>query len=285
LKKLPYQRRKEILEILKQNDYADLKHLSERFEVSYMTIHRDIEELQRIGAVFRVYGGAKINAVPNGKDRKLGTYSLPVSADLTIEERFNESREYKQIIAQKASTLVQDGDIIGMDPSTTTLHMCSYINNMNLTVFTSSLMVALQLSSSPSVKVILSGGRLRNPSLSLLSLGPQSGTLGVHMKMCFLSSKSISFKEGLTDLTFEEPETKRFMVQNSEKVYVMMDHTKIGKVANFHVLDYQDMTAIITDSAKEMTQEQLAILKEYQEKGVDIIFADGEYSDLSGRGE
>ncbi|GHV62213.1 DeoR family transcriptional regulator [Spirochaetia bacterium] len=275
MKKLPYLRRKEILEILKRNDYVDLRHLSEQFDVSYMTIHRDIEELQRKGEVLRVYGGAKMNAQTDRTNGKL-VYPSQISTDLTIEERFNESRDFKQMIAQKAAAFVRDGDIIGMDPSTTTLHMCSYISHMNITVFTTSLMVALQLSSSPTVKVILAGGQLRKPSMSLLSLSPQTANPGVHMKMSFLSSKAISFKEGLTDLTVEEPESKRLLAQHSEKVFVLVDHTKIGKVANYHALNYQEMTSIITDSATEMSQEQMDCLREYREKGVNVIFADSE---------
>lgn len=276
MKKLPYLRRKEILEILKQSDYVDLRNLSERFAVSYMTIHRDIEELRRSGEVLRVYGGAKMNAQPDGKNGQFLYPPLKVSTDLTIEERFNQAREFKQMIAGKAASFVKEGDIISLDPSTTTLHMCSHISHMNITVFTTSLMVALQFSSSPTVNVILAGGVLRKPSLSILSPGPQNSLLGVHMKTCFISAKALSFKEGLTDLTLEEPESKRLLAHHSERIVVLADHTKIGKVANYHVIDYRDMTAIITDTAGEMDDEQMNCLRQYREKGVEVIFSDEE---------
>jgi DeoR/GlpR family transcriptional regulator of sugar metabolism len=275
MKKLPYLRRKEILEILKQNEYVDLRHLSRRFDVSYMTIHRDIEELQRTGEVFRIYGGAK-KSNQGESDKAHLVYPPSVNCDLTIEERFNESLKMKQMIARKAASYVHEGDIIGMDASTTTLHMCSCIGHMNITVFTTSLMVSLQLSSYPSVKVILAGGQLRKSSLSVLTLNQQIANCGIYMNKCFLSSKALSFKEGLTDITMEEPESKRLLTAHSKEVFVLADYTKIGKVANYCVINYKDMTAIITDSLGTMDQMQVDCLDEYRKNGVNVIFAESD---------
>lgn len=273
IKKLPYVRRKEILDILKQNDFVDLRCLSEQLAVSYMTIHRDIEELERTGEVSRVYGGVKISG---GKEKTAKETSFPfkLSTDLTIEERFDELIESKRMIARKAASLVREGDIIGMDPSTTTLHMCAYIGNMNITVFTTSLMVALQLSSSPSVKIILTGGLLRKPSMSLRAFNPQFADLGIHLNKCFLSSKAISFKNGLTDLTIEEPESKRLLARHSMETFVLVDHSKIGNTANYRVMDFSEMTAIITDSSKTLNRDQLDCLDNYREHKVQILFSD-----------
>jgi DeoR/GlpR family transcriptional regulator of sugar metabolism len=273
LKKLPYVRRKEILDILKQNDFVDLRCLSEQLAVSYMTIHRDIEELERAGEVSRVYGGVKISG---GKEKPGEETPFPfkLSTDLTIEERFNKLTESKRMIAKRAASLVKEGDIIGMDPSTTTLHMCAYIGGMNITVFTTSLMVALQLSSSPSVKVILTGGLLRKPSMSLRAFNPQFADLGIHLNKCFLSSRAISFKDGLTDLTIEEPESKRLLVRHSAETIVLVDHSKIGHTANYRVIDFSEMAAVITDSSKTMNRDQLDCLDKYREHKVQILFSD-----------
>jgi DeoR/GlpR family transcriptional regulator of sugar metabolism len=273
LKKLPYVRRKEILDILKQNDFVDLRCLSEQLEVSYMTIHRDIEELERAGEVSRLYGGVKISD-REGKTGEGTPFPFKLSTDLTIEERFHELIESKRMIAKKAASLVREGDIIGMDPSTTILHMCAYIGDMNITVFTTSLMAALQLSSSPTVKIILTGGLLRKPSMSLRAFNPQFADLGIRLNKCFLSSKAISFQDGLTDLTIEEPESKRLLVRHSAETFVLVDHTKIGNTANYRVIDFSEMTAIIVDSSKMLNRDQLDCLDRYREHKVRIIFSD-----------
>jgi len=76
--------------------------------------------------------------------------------------------EFKQSIAAKAAELVEDGDVIAMDPSTATLHMCSYLKDKNIGVVTPSLSVALQFSNTKNVQVILPGGNLRKSSLSVV---------------------------------------------------------------------------------------------------------------------
>jgi DeoR/GlpR family transcriptional regulator of sugar metabolism len=275
LKKLPYARRQEILEILKQEDYVDLKRLSEQFDVSYMTIHRDIEELERNGEVDRVYGGVKIAAGQGNSpaDEKEALSPLLRNTDLTIEERFKQQKDCKQAIAKRAASYVREGNIIGMDPSTTTLHMCSYIQHMNITVVTTSLMVALQLSSSPTVKIVMPGGRLRKRSMTLRPYNPQTSDLGLYLDMCFLSSKALSFPEGLTDLTAEEPESKRLLVRHSSQVFVLADHTKIGDVGHFRVLKPEEMTCIITDRRSVMRPHERSCLEAYAGAGVEVVFA------------
>lgn len=57
-----------------------------------------------------------------------------------------------------AARLCKGRDVIAIDPSTTTLHMCSYLQNRKIIVVTTSISVALQFASSKSVDVILCGG-------------------------------------------------------------------------------------------------------------------------------
>jgi len=273
MKKLPYARRNEILEILKKHDYVGIKNLSQQFDVSYMTIHRDIEEMEKSGEVFRVYGGVKIagqaeQSIPEE------TVVLGLSKDLTIEERFNVQLKSKQLIAKKAASFVQEGDTIGMDPSTTTLHMCTHISKMNITVVTNSIMVALQFSSSPAVKVIVLGGSLRKSSLTLSNYGLVEGDMGIYLDKCFISAKALSYEEGLTDLTMEEPYSKRHIINQSSSVFVLADHTKIGKVSSFRVIRHNLMTGIITDSKAKMSSKQIDVISKYKDSGVNVFFAE-----------
>ena len=60
MKTLPYARKQEILEMLKENEFVDVDQLSKKFEVSYMTINRDLKELEESGAVSRVYGAGAV---------------------------------------------------------------------------------------------------------------------------------------------------------------------------------------------------------------------------------
>lgn len=273
MKRLPYVRRREILEILKEQDHIDLSELSKQFDVSYMTIHRDIEYLKKNGEVERVYGGVvradEENETPY-QAKALPGPNLP-SVDLTIEERFHINRESKDAIAKQACSYIKDGDVIGMDAGTTILHMCGYLNHRNITVVTNSISVALQFSTSQTVNVILLGGNLRKASLTMIGPLVQQQEKFINLNKCFISSKALSFEEGLTDVTMEEPETKKSLIRRSKEVFVLADHTKIGEVSSYMVCGHESISHIITDSRELMSPEKMECLENYKSKNVEVI--------------
>lgn len=283
MRKLPFARRQEIIEMLKKADYVDADQLSKQFDVSYMTINRDLQELDEQGIIKRVRGGAHAvnkSLYPHNPVNydyeggvKLGKKIAPYF-DLSIEERFNLSKEKKQKISEYAASLVDDGDVIGMDPSTTILHMCSFLMNKRITVVTTSLMVALQFASSNTVTVILPAGRLRKRSISIIDSGLDETLNKVHMDKCFISSHALSENEGLMDLTMEESDAKRKLISRSSKVYVLVDNTKIDKTASFNICKPDKMDYLITNSKSTLTSEQVECLKNYEDAGVNIVYTE-----------
>jgi DeoR/GlpR family transcriptional regulator of sugar metabolism len=269
MKKLPYVRRREILEILKKQDCVDINQLSQQFDVSYMTIHRDIEYLKKSGEVSRIYRGVAKTDNGSGKLEEV----LVMPTDLTIEERFKINMSSKNAIAKKAASYVKEGDVIGMDAGTTILHMCGYLSDMNITVVTNSISVALQFSSSTTVNVIMLGGMLRKASLTMIGPLLTEAERYLNLSKCFISSKALSFEQGLTDVTMEEPETKKSLIRRSNEVFVLADHTKIGEVSSFMVCDYTSISHIITDSPEIMTAKQTECLEKFEKKGVEVIYA------------
>lgn len=270
---MPYVRKREILEAIKKNDCVDIAELSKRFDVSQMTIHRDLRELEESGEVSRVYGGAKaVNRQDSEANPTSGGAEL-LRVDIPIEERFKKSLEFKQAIAAKAAELVQDDDVIAMDPSTTTLHMCSYLKDKNICVVTPSLSVALQFSNTKNVQVILLGGSLRKSSLSVVGTQMNEILDRMVINKCFLSSHAFSFENGLTDYTLEESEVKRNLIASSNKVYVLVDHTKIGRDASYVACNYKNIDTVFTDSDKNMENWQLECLHKYEEAGVKVVYS------------
>lgn len=267
MKKLPYARRQEILELLKQQDYANVSQLSKRFDVSYMTIRRDIEKLEQSGEVSRIYGGVK---KADQTEREESAPPLRVLADLTIEERFKVEMKSKQAIAKKAASFVKEGEIIGMDSSTTTLHMCSYLSKLHITVVTNSMSVALQFSGSTTVNVVVVGGILRKPALTLLGTHVHEMLQHFNLDKCFLSATALSFQDGLCDLSMEEPAAKRSLIGRSRETYVLVDATKVGKSAPFVACNHSRMTAIITDPWEGMSDQQRVCLEQYKAAGVKV---------------
>lgn len=285
MKKLPYVRKREILEMLKENEFINIDELSKKFDVSYMTINRDLRELEEGGVVSRIYGGVK--AVPQqdpilNKSQVTGSENVKLVksninndslVDLPIEERFDQELSFKQTIADKAASIIQDGDVIALDPSTTTLQLCSSLQDRNIVVVTPSLNVALQFSNSKSVQIIMPGGTIRKSSLSMVGWHMNELLKWLVIDKCFLSSHAFSFDKGLTDLTLEESEAKRNLLNHSKETYVLVDHTKIAKEASFVVCNYKNINTIFTDEKKHMDEKQQECLSKYEENGVKVVYS------------
>jgi len=260
--------------MIQENDCVDIAELSKRFEVSQMTIHRDLRELEESGEVSRVYGGAKAVARQETEpDAPQDDGSELLHADLPIEERFKRSLEFKRAIAAKAAALVEDGDVIAMDPSTTTLHMCSYLKDRHFSVVTPSLSVALQCSNMKNVQVILLGGTLRKSSLSVVGTQMNEMLDWMVINKCFLSSHAFSYSTGLTDFTMDEAAVKRNLIASSQKVYVLVDHTKIDREASYVACNYRNIDMIFTDAERFMDERQRECLRKYEAAGVEVVYS------------
>lgn len=280
MKRLPYARQQKILEqlnSLEQHECLKIEELARDFNVSNMTIYRDIEQLEKSGDAQRVHGGVR----PAGREfpeaEETSALSspgiLPAYRDSTIEERFRREIESKRAIAQAAAGYVHDGDVIAIDPSTTTLCMCSCLMEKRITVVTTSINVVLQFASSKTVSVILCGGTIRKSALSVVGPLVPEVLNRVRISKCFVSSHAFAYEQGLTDMTMEECEAKRHLMRGCREVYVLLDHTKINQYAPFVVCTPLDINMIITDSKASQDREKRAILRKCADDGVSIVYA------------
>lgn len=281
IKELPYTRQQQILERLNKSDCVKINQLAKDFNVSQMTIYRDIVQLEKSGDALRVYGGVKAaNKVqqPESEEEEIPqNVTVPVAlqpySDITIEERFQKEATAKRAIAKVAASYVKDGDIIAIDPSTTTLLMCAYLQNRKIIVVTTSIHVALQFASSKSVDVIMVGGLLRKSALSVVGTFLPSVLGQIRINKCFISSHAFTAEHGLTDRTMEECDAKRHIINSSNELYVLLDHTKIGSYGPFVVCNVKDIDKIITDSSTQKTEEGKEIMQQCINAGCEVIYA------------
>ncbi|WP_372802388.1 DeoR/GlpR family DNA-binding transcription regulator, partial [Lutibacter sp.] len=138
-----------ILDKIKLNRKVLSSNLSTELHVSEDTIRRDLNELSLNGLIKKVHGGA----LPI--DNKAPSY----------EERSNYNLEEKNIIAKKAVKLIKEGQVIIMSGSTTNLQLAKIIpSDINATIYTYSLPIAIQLTEHPSIEIIFIGGKLNKPA-------------------------------------------------------------------------------------------------------------------------
>lgn len=256
----PEQRRVKIIEILKRHDFVDYTYLKDMFNVSEMTIRRDIEQLVKTGEAVRVYGGAKLQ--------------IERGYEASIQERLNTNHLEKQSLAEEAAKQINDGDVIALDGSTTALEVSKLIKDRkDLTVITNNISIAIELATSPDITTVLLGGFVRGSSLSLVGAMVEQTLASFYIDKAFISSKALNDKEGLTDITMEEGQAKQAMIDKANHVYVLVDHTKLGNLSFFQVLNIDEIDTVITDQVKPLTTEQTAIIHNLQANGIQVLIA------------
>ncbi|GEA14473.1 MAG: DeoR family transcriptional regulator, fructose operon transcriptional repressor [Moorella sp. (in: firmicutes)] len=253
------ERKQKIIEILEQTPAVRVAELSDLFQVSEVTIRRDLQELEAAGLLKRTHGGAVSIAT--------------ASFEPTLTEKEEEHLAEKKAIAQAAINLIADGDTILLDAGSTTLQLARLLKANKkhpLTVVTNALNVAWELAFIETIDLILTGGHLRHSTLS--SVGPiADNTLqGLYVDKVFLATNGLDVERGLTTPNIYEAQTKQKMVKAGREVIVLADHSKFGRISLGLICPVTAVNRVITDPGAPV--EDLERLKE---RGVEVIVAGG----------
>ena len=228
------ERRQAIVAALEEAGQLSVAELSERFDVSDVTIRGDLQALSEQGLVLRVRGGA------------MATTALP---ELSYDVRQQLNAAQKARIGQMAATFVHNGDTIVIDASTTAQAIVPFLpQQAELTVVTNSLKVAIALLSFPQVNVLMPGISLRRESISLVGSIEDTAIAGIHIRIGFFGARAFTIEEGMTDVNLDEVRTKRDLVLRCKQVVGVIDARKWGKVATATFASLDEIDTIISDS-------------------------------------
>lgn len=246
------ERQEQIAQIVAEEGRARVTELARRFGVSAVTIRKDLLVLEGEGRLVRAHGGA---IAPR-------TASRP---ELAFDVRERLQRSEKSRIGAAAAALVQDGDSIVFDASTTALSVARHLKEREdwhqLTVVTNSIRIAMELAGHPGITVLLLGGRVRWEALSVV--GPLGDAVfrRVNVQKAFVGAVGLTLEAGLSDAMEEEAQIKRSMVAAAHEIYALVDHTKWGRVASASFCRLDRISAVITDDeAPEDMVAQLVAL-------------------------
>ena len=254
----PLDRRQQILKDIDLLDDNMIPTLSQKYGVSEMTIRRDLQALEDSGVIRRTYGGA-------------------VRWPQAPAEPMVVAREKRQMLAtaQKAAIaryaareLVGDGDSIVIEGSTTVTGMVSHITDRrDLTVVTNSLYTAEELRRRmpASATLLCAGGIIRPESSTFVGPVAERFFRELHVKRLFLSATGLTLQGGITDPQMLETQVKRAMIESAAEVIVMLDSTKFGARSLTRVLDFSEITLLITDEGAPAE-----ILQGLRDRGVQI---------------
>lgn len=233
-----------IVAALEQNGQIEVTQLAAEFDVSEMTIRRDLEELEHRGLCRRVHGGA-VTAGIRG-------YEPP------FEVRREQNLDAKMRIGQRAAELIASGETVLLDIGTTTLQVAHALRpRYNVSVITPSLDIAILLADEPGIRSICLGGHVRRGEHSTVGSLAERSLHDFHVDVCILSAGGVSVAGGITEYHSEGAQMKRAMIDRAQRLVVVADESKLGAVTFAVVAPISVVDTLVT-SARESNEHLLA---------------------------
>lgn len=235
---LAVERRKRILETLREAGRVYVSELSRAFHVSEETIRRDLERLEAEGYLRRAYGGALLM----GDDREDTPYDIRKRAEVGE----------KGVIARLVANLISDGDYIILDESSTSFYIARELKSkQNLTVITNSMEIIREIAAVQGWTVLCTGGALRTSAPSFAGYQAESMVRSYHVDKAIISCGSLDIRAGFTDRHEDTALIKRAMMTAAKHVILAADHQKFDKIAFAKIGDLAQLDTIVTDLEPE----------------------------------
>ncbi|WP_100637215.1 DeoR/GlpR family DNA-binding transcription regulator [Marinomonas sp. ef1] len=251
---IPVERQRKILTLLKNQEVVSISELVDLFNVSHMTIRRDIEKLEAIGKVSSVSGGVQLAR----------NIHIELSHDIKITQFATE----KEQIGKLASSIIAPNMTIYLDAGTTTLEIAHQITQRNdLLIITNDFAISAFLMANSANDIYHTGGKIDRQNQSTVGSKVADFLLSMNIDIAFISTSSWNLK-GLSTPNEDKVIVKHAIAKSSKAVCLVSDTSKYGKIAAFHALDMERIDTIITDSGLPESA-----FNELKDKGIDILTA------------
>jgi DeoR/GlpR family transcriptional regulator of sugar metabolism len=246
-------RRTTIAERLRVEGEVSIAGLAKQFGTSEMTIRRDLDLFESKGVARRARGGAI------SIQRR--------SFEPPILQRSSHMAEAKRSIGAAAAALLHDNETVVLDVGTTTLEMARAIDpEINLTIITSSLLIATELSAKPLVKTLMTGGLLRPIEMSLVGARAEESLEDLNCDITFLGVAGVSDTKGISEYNMDDAKVKRAAIASGRRVVVLADASKIGHIAFVSVASIREVDLLVTNAAPDNP-----VIRSIKRLGVEIM--------------
>ena len=229
---LKSERKQLILDEIKEKKFLQMEEMVQLLDSSESTVRRDLDELESEGHLRRVHGGAEVVS-------KLQT-------EESIQEKSIKNVQEKRGIAQKALSLIEDGDVIFIDAGTTTELLVELLDRRNLTVVTDSIHHAAKLVDK-NFKTIIIGGFVKQSTDASIGRAAVEQISQLNFDKAFIGMNGVD-ESFLTTPDMEEAAIKKTIIENAQKTYVLLDASKIGQVSFAKVARIERVTLITNHS-------------------------------------
>ncbi|MCL4377121.1 MAG: DeoR/GlpR family DNA-binding transcription regulator [Actinobacteria bacterium] len=236
---VPDKRRIEIKKLLLKNNSVSVSNLAKIFNVSELTIRRDLKRLKDEGFLERVHGGAISN--------KIKAEFSPV-----FLEDLKQFKEEKQNIAKEAAKRISNGNAIILESGTSCLELVYHLENVrDIFVYTASVPIAYELwkiaLNRQDIEVNICGGQVEIKSNTLIGSNAVNFFKDIHVDIAFIGAIAVSLKSGITTNSILDAEVTRAIAANSGKIILLSDSSKFGKNSHISIIGLKSINEIITD--------------------------------------
>jgi DeoR/GlpR family transcriptional regulator of sugar metabolism len=230
-----YKRRQSLLDILRKQPGLRVPELAVTLSVSEGTVRNDLNALEQQGLLMRVHGGAVLHQQDQFQNN-------------SFIRRHQQNPAAKFAIAREAAVLVNNGDSILLDASSTAYYLAQALSErQRLRVMTNGFQVARELAQNTANMVILIGGIVNNESSSVTGLLSEHIIEELHIQKAFLSCSGFSLERGMTEVHLAEAQLKRKVIESSQELFALVDASKFGKEDLTSFARPEKITRLFTD--------------------------------------
>lgn len=250
----PEERRQEIAALVRKNGRGDVTDLASRFEVTPETIRRDLTDLEQRNILRRVHGGA----IPIERFR----------AEPAVAERAVSMAKEKGRIASAALSFVPEVGTVLLDAGTTTLAMARVFPDRELTAFTNSLPVGLELAARGNLQLYMIGGRVRGLTLADVDEWALRQLVDLRVDVAFVGTNGLTVERGLSTPDPAEAAVKGALCRAAQQVVVLADNTKVGEEDAVRFAPIEEVDVLVTDDDLPSAHREAL-----EEAGVEVVLA------------
>jgi DeoR family transcriptional regulator, fructose operon transcriptional repressor len=210
-------RQKQIVELLQNKGHVEVEELCRMFNVTNMTVRRDLEELETAGLVSRSHGGAHI-----------------ADTDILVEVPFylrqNMNKAAKLAVAAEAIKYLADGHKIFIGSGTTTYYMSQKMDNSHcLITVTDAINIASELVTRPSISVIQLGGVLRSNTMSTTGSVTENEIRQFRFHKAFIGVTGIGKDGRLYVGSISQMSIYQAAFESAEQIIILADSSKVAQ--------------------------------------------------------
>ena len=240
-----------ILELIEREKAVSVPELEKRLGVSASTIRRDLTQLNSLGKLIKVHGGAT----------SIGTQY--VGKDLTMDEKYLLNCDEKMEIARYAAEMIKSGDFVYIDSGTTTEMLVDCIREQKATFVTNSLTNARKLVRK-GCRTFLTGGEVKMTTEAIIGVEAVQYLRQLHFTIGFWGTNGVSLDSGFTTPDQSEAAVKRAAMEQTTRKYILCDRSKFSVVSPVTFANFEDaviITGKLTDKKYKKYENIVEVTK------------------------